>query len=230
MMDPSSLVRAFEGAHGVFSVQNPTIDGLEAEVAQGKNVADAAKATGVRHVVYGAAGTGQPGTGVGSWESKVEVAAHARRIGVPLTVLRPMAFMELMTDRAFYPSVSTWGVMPKLMGEDRPVSWLSVDDLGAIAARVFAEPDRFVGEDLALAADLRSLAECREIWRRVTGHAPRAFPMPVRVFERMVGTDLTTMWRWLRTSDVPVDPAATRRLLPTASTVEQWLRRRSTTT
>jgi hypothetical protein len=47
--------------------------------------------------------------------------------------------------------------------------------------------------------------------------------MPVWMFERMVGTDLTTMWRWLRTDDVPVNPAETRRLLPSASTVEEWL-------
>jgi uncharacterized protein YbjT (DUF2867 family) len=226
MMDAGSLAAAFRGAYGAFSVQNPMISGLRAEVTQGTNVAEAAAAQGVQHLVYGAAGIGTAGSGVGSWESKVVVAAHARRLGVPLTVLRPMAFMELMTDKDFYPSVSTWHLMPKLMGEGRPVPWLCVDDLGAIAARAFAEPDVFVGEDLALAADLRSIAECREIWRRATGRAPRGFPVPVRVFERFVGTDLTTMWRWLRTEDVPVDVAETRRLLPTASTVEQWVRRR----
>src|SRR5919106_1730441 len=43
MMDPGSLVSAFQDAHGVFSVQNPMISGLEAEVTQGKNVADVAK-------------------------------------------------------------------------------------------------------------------------------------------------------------------------------------------
>ena len=58
----ASLVRAFDGAHGVFSVQNPMIGGLDAEVTQGQNVGDAAVAAGVRHVVYGAAGTGRPGT------------------------------------------------------------------------------------------------------------------------------------------------------------------------
>jgi uncharacterized protein YbjT (DUF2867 family) len=227
MMDVGSLVRALDGAQGVYSVQNPMIDGLEAETTQGKNVADAAATVGVPHVVYGSAGTGQPGTGIGSWESKAAVAAHLRRLGVPLTVLRPTAFMELMTDRAFYPAVSTWGLMPKLMGEDRPVSWLSVDDLGAIAARAFAAPEEFVGKDLALAADLRSIAECRDIWRRVTGHAPRAFPLPVWAFHRAVGSDLTTMWRWLRDHDVPVDPETTRGLLPGMSTVEQFVRRHS---
>ena len=227
MTEPSSLAGAFRDVHGVYSVQNPWGIGFEAEVTQGTNVAEAAQAAGVQHLVYGSAGPGVPGTGVGSWESKATVAAHIRRLGIPLTVLRPTAFMELMNDKGYYPAVSTWHVMPKLMGEDRPVSWLCVDDVGAIAARAFASPDEFVGEDLTLASDLRSIAECREIWRRVTGRAPRPFPMPVWMFQRFVGSDLPTMWRWLKTSDVPVDPADTRRLLPTASTVEEWVIRQT---
>lgn len=223
MMDPDSLARAFRGAYGVYSVQNSMISGLEAEVTQGKNVADVAKSEGVRHLVYGSAGGGRTGTGVGSWESKVAVETHLRQLELPATILRPNAFMELMSDKAFYPPVSTWHIMPKLMGEDRPVSWICVDDLGAIAAKVFGDPDTFIGEELQLASDLRSIAECREIWRNVTGRTPRRFPMPVWIFERFVGTDLTTMWRWLRHSDVPVDPAVTHRLLPTASSVEQWV-------
>lgn len=226
MMNPDSLVPAFDNAHGVFSVQNPMISGHEAEVQQGKNVADVAKSAGVHHLVYGSAGTGVAGTGVDSWESKVAVEAHMRGLGLPLTILRPNAFMELMTDKGFYPSVSTWRIMPKLMGEDRPVTWISVDDLGAIAANVFGDPESYIGRELRLAADLRSIAECREIWREATGRMPRMVPMPVWMFERFVGTDLTTMWRWLSHSDVPVDPADTYRLLPTASNVEQWVTRR----
>ncbi|HZB50767.1 MAG TPA: NmrA family NAD(P)-binding protein, partial [Mycobacteriales bacterium] len=169
------------------------------------------------------AGTGQPGTGIGSWESKLEVQAHMQALGLPLTVLRPMAFMELMTDKAFFPPVSTWYLMPKLMGADRPVWWICVDDLGAIAARVFADPDRFIGADLRLAADIRSNAECRAIWREVTGRSPRSFPMPEWLFKRFVGTDPTTMWRWLSTAEIDVDPAQTREILPSASGVQEWL-------
>jgi uncharacterized protein YbjT (DUF2867 family) len=228
MMDPGSLVGAFQDAHGVFSVQNPMISGLEAEVTQGKNVADVAKSAGVDHLVYGSAGNGVHGTGIGSWESKVAVEAHMRQLDLPVTILRPNAFMEVMSDKAFYPAVAAWHVMPRLMGADRPVTWICVDDVGAIAAKVFGDPDSFIGKELKLTSDLRTIAECREIWRDVTGRAPRRSPMPVWLFERFVGTDLTTMWRWLRHSDVPVDPADTHRLLPTASTVEQWLTRRQT--
>ncbi|NUT96524.1 MAG: NmrA/HSCARG family protein [Saccharothrix sp.] len=223
MADRDSLRPVFVGAHGVYSVQNPMISGLDGEVHQGRTVGDAAAEAGVEHFVYGSAGTGEPGTGVGSWESKLTVQAHLESLGLPLTVLRPMAFMELMTDKDFYPPVSAWHLMPKLVGDDRPLPWLGVDDLGAVAARVFAEPERFTGADLRLTSDVVSLGECRALWTAVFGRGPKRFPMPVWVFERFVGDDLTAMWRWLRTHPTDVDPARTREILPGARTVRQWL-------
>lgn len=47
--------------------------------------------------------------------------------------------------------------------------------------------------------------------------------MPTWMFERFVSTDLTNLGRRLRTNDVDVDPAETREILPTASTVQDWL-------
>lgn len=221
--DRASLDKAFVGAYGVYSVQNPMISGLEAEVVQGRTVGDAAAGAGVEHLVYGSAGTGAADTGVGSWDSKLTVQAHLASLGVPLTVLRPMAFLELMTDKGYYPAVSVWHVMPKLMGGDRPVYWLSVDDLGAIVARVFSDPGRFIGADLELCADVKTIDECREIWRAASGKPPRSFPMPVWLFEKFVGTDLTTMWRWLRTAPFSADPRTTRQILPGALTVKEWV-------
>jgi uncharacterized protein YbjT (DUF2867 family) len=228
MMDSSDLIRAFRGAYGVYSVQNFMPGGTEAEIRQGRNVADAAKATGVQHVVYGSAGPAAADTGIASWNSKLTVQAHLRAQGLPLTVLRPMAFMELMTDKDFFPPVSTWSLMPQLMGQDRPLGWICVDDLGAIAAAAFADPGRFVGVELPLVADVQSIAQCRQIWQDVYGRQPRRFPMPVWMFRRFVGNDLITMWRWLGSAQVDFDPAPTRELIPTALTVRQWLVRQRT--
>ena len=94
---------------------------------------------------------------------------------------------------------------------------------GAIAAKAFADPDRFIGADLKLVADIRSNAECREIWREVTGRKPRKFPMPTWLFERFAGTDLSAMWRWLQSNDTNTDQTQTRSILPTALTVQEWL-------
>ena len=206
MADPMTLGTAFRGAYGVYSVQNPMGAGLDGEIEQGRNVADAAKEAGVRHLVYGSSGPGRR-TDVGFWNSKLVVQAHMQALALPITVLRPMAFMELMTDKAFFPPVAMWHVMPKLTGADRPIPWLCVDDLGAIAAKAFADPDRFIGADLKLVADIRSNAECREIWREVTGRNPRKFPMPT----------------WLQSNDTNTDQTQTRSILPTALTVQEWL-------
>lgn len=231
MEDPASLQPCFAGAYAVYSVQNPFIGGPEAEVMQGKNVADVAKASGVQHLVYGSAGTGRKGTGILAWETKLQIEEHMKALALPLTILRPMAFMELMTEKKFFPAVGTWHVMPRLMGLARPLPWICVDDLGAIVARAFAAPERFVGKELALASDVRSLSECRAIYREVMGKDPPRFPMPSWLFRRFgfVGRDLTTMWRWLRTGEVELDTAPTRAIYPDAHTVHTWLSSRQAT-
>jgi len=227
MADRSSLDAAIAGAYGVFSVQNGMTSGFEAEVVQGRNVADAARAAGVRHLVYGSAGIGSR-TGIPSWDAKVAVTEHMRELELPLTVFRPEAFMELMSDPAFYPAVGVWHVMPKLMGGGRVVPWLAVDDLGAIVAKAFANPSGFIGADIPLAADVKSIDECRAEWTEVIGRRPQRFPMPVWLFERVAGhagKDLPVMWRWLRTESVPEDTSPTRAIHPDALTVRQWLER-----
>ena len=111
------------------------------------------------------------------------------------------------------------------MGASRPVAWLCADDLGAIAARVFAAPHAFVGRELPLASDVQSLAQCRAIYREVLGRDPPRVPLPVWLFGRFgfVGRDLTTMWRWLRTATIDLDTAPARAILPAALTVRGWL-------
>ena len=225
MAEAASLRPVFEGAYGVYSVQNPFIGGPEQEIRQGKNVADVAKDVGVEHLVYGSAGTGRKGTAVPSWETKLQIEAHMKALELPLTILRPTAFMELMTHKKFFPPVAAWQVMPKLMGSSRRLPWLCTEDLGVIGTRAFANPRSFVGRDLTLASDVRSLDECRSIYREVTGRNPRRFPMPVWLFKRFgfVGKDLTTMWRWLRTGHVDLDTSPTRAIHPEALTVGGWL-------
>ena len=228
MEDAAALHRAFTGVDGVYSVQNGQAGGFDAEVRQGVNVADAVKATGVGHLVYGSAAPGVSGTGVPSWDAKLRVEDHIRALGLPATILRPMAFMEILVDKDFFPPVAAWRIMPALMGKARPVGWLAVDDLGAIASSVFERPTEFIGRELRLVADVRSIAECREIYRDVTGRAPRSFPMPLWLFDRFTKRDLTAMWRWLHDGHLDLDTSQTSALLPSAMTVRDWFERRTT--
>jgi uncharacterized protein YbjT (DUF2867 family) len=222
--DWASLEAAFENMYGVYNMQPPILGKIEVEIRQGENAAEAAKKTGVRHVVYGAAGPGQTKTGIEQWDSKVEVMQAMKALGLPLTILRPMAFMELMTDPTYYPQSSTWYIWPKLTGTDVKIPWISVQDLGAIAAKAFADPDHFIGRDLPLAADAQSLEQVREIYKEVMGKYPFRFPMPMFLFEKFVGKDIPSMWRWLRTNYVDLDTRSTLAIHPEAMTVRTWLR------
>ena len=104
LSDPVSLERAFDGVHGVFSMQNHHLSGYEEEERQGKQVAEVAKRVGVAQLVYTGAGPGVQGSGVGSWETKLKVAANIETLDLPVTILNPTAFMELMTDPQVLPT------------------------------------------------------------------------------------------------------------------------------
>jgi uncharacterized protein YbjT (DUF2867 family) len=223
MDDPDSLRAAFEGAYGVFSVQNGLVSGFDREIAQGRNVADAAKHSGVSHLMYASAGTGEAGTGIAAWEAKLDIERHIRRRDLPFTSLRPEAFMELMTDSSFYPAVGTWRIWPRLSGEDRPIPWLAVEDVGHVAAAVFADPQTHLGRSLVLVGDVKTLAECRSLYREVMGKDPSTFPLPIWLFDRFTRHDVTEMWRWLRTGQVELDTGPTRLLHPRTLTVRDWL-------
>lgn len=227
MGEIASLRPGFANAYGVYSLQNPFISGPQAEVSQGKNVAEVAKESGVQHLVYASAGTGGKGTGIPSWETKLQVEEHLKRLELPLTILRPMALMELMTNQKFFPAIGTWHVMGALMGVERALPWLCADDLGAIVAKVLAESERFVGEELVLASDVQSLEQCRTIYREVLGKNPPSWPVPSWLFKRFgfAGQDLSAMWRWLRTGSVALDPGPTLAIHPQALTVRSWLGR-----
>ena len=221
--DPASLEAAFENAYGVYNMQASVPGKIEIEIRQGRNAAEAAKKTGVRHVVYGSAGPGQTKTGIEQWDAKLEVTRAMNAMGLPLTTLRPMAFMELMTDPSYYPQSSTWYIWPKLMGTNIQIPWISVQDLGAVAAKAFANPEDFIGRDLPLAADAQSLAQFREIYKEVKGKYPSRFPMPQFLLEKFMGKDIPNMWRWLRTHPVSLDTSQTYEVHPGAMSVRTWL-------
>jgi len=221
--DRGTLEAAFRDAYGLFNMQPPAPGKMEVEIEQGRNAAETARKAGVQHVVYGSAGPGHEKTGIEQWDAKIEVTKVMKDLGLPLTVLRPMAFMELMVDPSYYPQSSTWYIWPKLMGTDVRIPWISVQDVGAIAARAFANPGEYIGRDLPLAADARSLEECREDYRQVRGRYPSRFPMPMFLFEKFVGRDIPNMWRWLRNNPVSLDTSRTRAIHPEAMTVRDWL-------
>ena len=226
MGDAAALDRLVAGAHGVYGVTDFFQNGLQREVEQGKLLADAAVRAGVRHYVFPSLALADLHTGIPYFEAKVAIERHIASSRLPATILRPAIFMEDLVETKYAPPM-WWGTVRRTVGADKKLNWVAVDDLGAIVGRVFADPDAYIGRDITVAGDYRSIGEAGEIFKRVTGKRPLAIPAPLWLIRRVVNADLVPMWEWLGKNPVvsALDPA--RQILPQIKDMERWLRART---
>ncbi|UUV30011.1 NmrA/HSCARG family protein [Amycolatopsis roodepoortensis] len=182
--DADSLRTAMRGVYGVFSVQALAYEPntLAAEVRQGKTVADMAKETGVKHLVYSSVGGAERETGIDHFESKAEVERHIEKLGLPATILRPVFFMDNLLH---YADADGERVLRLPVLPDRPMQMIASDDIGRIAAHAFAHPNDYLGERLEIAGDELSFEQVAGIYQRITGIRTRLDPQPIeeRMFE-----------------------------------------------
>src|SRR5579864_5156497 len=148
--DAASVVRAAAGVYGIYSVQDFWAVGAKREVQQGRNVADAAKKAGVNHLVYSSVGGAERNTGIPHWESKWEIEKYIRSLELPVTVLRPVTFME-----GYYIDQVEIGILKgKLVDPvraDKPYQTIATNDIGAFVALAFERPEEFTGKELEIA-------------------------------------------------------------------------------
>ena len=137
--DSTSLEHAARGVYGIFSVQDFWQVGTRREVQQGKNLADAAKKAGVEHFVYSSVGGADRNSGIEHWESKWEIEKHIRKLGLPATILRPVAFMENYYIDQVEIGILKGKLMDPIRG-DKPYQTIATEDIGAFAALAFERP------------------------------------------------------------------------------------------
>jgi uncharacterized protein YbjT (DUF2867 family) len=173
MDDRASLDAALRGVYGVFSVQptmgypgTPPDFTIEDELRLGRNVAEAAINARIEHFVYASVGAADADHGIRRWQSKAELEAYARRLGLPTTVLRPVRFMENQVDPRFG---TRDGAMADVIFPDVPVQLIAGTDIGAFAALAFTDPAQYVGETLELAGDELTMTEIAQIMGRALG-------------------------------------------------------------
>ncbi len=153
--DRASMARAVEGAYGVFSVQ-PSSGQPEYGVSDGDEerfgveLADVAAAAGVSHFVYTSMAGLVRGSGVGHFESKWRIEEHVRSSGLPATIVRPGAFMEILLQPHF---ALNQGKLVFFVKPDRTMRFIAGGDIGRVVARVFADPDEHVGRTVEIAGD-----------------------------------------------------------------------------
>ncbi len=221
--DRSSLLRAMAGVYGVFSVQNMLAGGPDQERKDGIAVADAADTAGVSHLVYSSVGGAERSTGIPHFESKWGVECHIASLGLRATILRPVFFIDNLITPGAWGRVM-WGSLRGALGRDTPVQVIALDDIGAITARAFAEPDSWLGRQLEIAGDEVTVREAEEAYRRVTGRRPRYLSLPPRLVA-LGDRSAAAMFRWCRAEGYRADIVALRRAFPELLSLEEGLRR-----
>lgn len=155
--DVASLQAAMRDVDGVFSVQPSSGQGTAYnvsdadEIRYGKTVADLAKAAGVRHLVYTSVNAAGPEkTGMGHFDSKAEIEAHIRDIGIRYTIVRPAGFMELL----MLPGMGLdQGRFTSFVRPDQRGQVIAAQDIGKIVAQIFGDAERFAGLTIEIAGD-----------------------------------------------------------------------------
>jgi uncharacterized protein YbjT (DUF2867 family) len=222
--DRVSLIAAFKGADAVFAVQNywlPNV-GKEGEIRQGKLAADAAKQASVRHFIYSSVGAAHRGMGQKHFESKLEIEDYLKALGLPFTIIRPVAFMENVNRSRVTISNGTYPAMG--LPPDKRSQTIAVDDIGMFVAHILAHPDRYLAKTIEFAGDEMTERETADVLAKVIGRPvaltrretpPGAAPNP----------EMAAMYTFFSGEAYDADIAALRRDLPKLQTYEMFLRR-----
>jgi uncharacterized protein YbjT (DUF2867 family) len=223
--DPASLARAAGGVYGIYSVQDFWSVGARREVHQGKNLADTAKQANVGHFVYSSVGGAERDSGIDHWETKWEIEKHIKKLGLPATVLRPVAFME----NYYIDQVEINILKGKLMDPiraDKPYQTIAGDDIGAFAALAFERPQDFIGLELEIAGSELTNPQAAEVFSRVLGKQVKFKKLPLVLVRLFLGKEFYQMFRWFNDAGFKADIPGLRQRYPEVrlQTLEEWLR------
>ncbi|WP_308366048.1 NmrA family NAD(P)-binding protein [Streptomyces sp. ISL-86] len=230
MEDVASLTAAAEGAWGLFSVQ-PTVGSpgtapdftTDDEVRWGINVAEAAHAARVGHLVFtSVAGADRhlsekvPVNLVSKWR----IEQHIIRLGLPATILRPVSFMENYTGGyALQGGSLSTGIAP-----NTPQQLMAVDDVGFITELAFSHPGEWIGRQVSLAADeLTPVQVAAAIAEELAISLPYV-QIPIATV-RALNEDFAYAMEWLNGRGYRADIAGTRTIHPAALDFSTWLER-----
>jgi uncharacterized protein YbjT (DUF2867 family) len=225
MDDLASLGPAMAGVRGVYSVQDFWTAGAQREVQQGKNVADAALAARVEHLVFSSVGGAERASRIDHFESKGLIERHIRALGLPATILRPASFME----NYYIPAVERSLLKGRLLDPvraDTPYQTITTDDIGKFAALAFNRPTEFLGTELEIAGSELTNRQAAAVFARVLGRPVTFRRLPMPIVRVALGKEFFQMFRWFNDGGYQADVDGLRARYPELElrTLEAWLR------
>jgi uncharacterized protein YbjT (DUF2867 family) len=244
--DASSLEKAFAGAHGAFCVTffwNHF--SAEKEIAEVRNMANAAKKTGLRHVIWSTLEdtrkwvplsdtrmpTLQGKYKVPHFDGKGEADQIFRDAGVPTTFLLTSFYWDNFIHFGAGPQRGPDGKLALTfpMG-DKKLPAIAVEDIGKCAFGLFKRGAEFIGKTVGIAGEHLTGAELASKMSRALGQDIRYNDVPPDVY-RSFGfpgaDDLGNMFQFKRDFNEYFCGARSiefsRTLNPELQTFDQWL-------
>jgi uncharacterized protein YbjT (DUF2867 family) len=246
--DEKSLERAFAGVHGVFAVtfywahMQP-----EKEIAEARRIAQAAKAAGVKHVVWSTledtrkfiplADDRMP-TLMGKYkvphfDAKGEADAAFAAAGVPTTYLLTTYYWDNLIHFGMGPKRNPDGSYGfTLPMDDAKLPGIAAEDIGRCAYGIFKRGGETIGKRIGISGEHLSGAEMAAALSRALHKTVRhnaVSPETYRGFGFPGADDLGNMFQFYRDFErefrASRDPSTARALNPSLQNFAAWLER-----
>jgi len=242
--DEASLERALKGADGAYFVTNFWEHfSPQKELDQARNLAQAAKAAGVKHVVWSTLEdtrkkvplsddrmpTLMEKYKVPHFDAKGE--ADALFEGLPTTYLATSFYWDNLIYFGMNPKPGADGVLEFVLPmDDAKLPGIAAEDIGRSAYGIFKAGDAFIGKHVAIAGEHLNGKEMASALGDALGREVRhaaVSPATFRGFGFPGADDLGNMFQYKRDFEAdfraPRDVEATRKLNPRLQSFRQWL-------
>jgi len=244
--DLESLKKAFAGAYGAFLLTNFWEHfSPEKELAQAKNMAQAAKHAGIQHAIWSTLedtrrwvplSDNRMPTLMGKYkvphfDAKGEADHLFAELGVPTTLLLTSFYWE---NLIFFGAGPKKGPDDKLaltypMGAKK-LPGIAVDDIGKCALAIFKRGKEFIGKTVAISGEQLTGAQMAAALTKALGQEVRYNDVPPEVYRNFGfpgADDLGNMFQFKRDFQEafcgPRDPSIARGLNPSLQNFEGWL-------
>ena len=222
--DIESYNRHLEGVDAVFSVQS--MDGIDAEIKQGKGLADISKKNGIKSFLYSSVAGADLHTGIPHWESKYEIENHIKQIDLPYTILRPSFFFE----NFLIPQVKSRILKGKLVtpvNKEKIMQFIGTDDIGKMSSRIFTDPGKYLHKTITLAAEQMDHQQAAVIFSEVMRRTIKYQKLPGLITRLAMGKDLYKMFNWINHNDAVFlkDLESFKKEYPSLESLKEWISR-----
>ncbi len=244
--DVESLKRAFAGAYGAFCVTFFWHHmSAEREMAEARNMAEAAKAAGVQHVIWSTLEdmrqwvpltdnrmpTLQGKYKVPHFDGKGEANRFFLDRGLPVTLLNTSFYWDNFIHFGAGPKPGPDGVLALTMPMgDKRLPAMAAEDIGKCALGIFKAGREFIGKEIGIAGEHLTGQQLAEKLSRALGREVRYHDVPPEVYRGFGfpgADDMGNMFQVKRDfNDQYVgarDLALARRLNPDLQTFDAWL-------